>query len=93
MIDNQSNLPFSVKNSLFSYDSVQQSLYAPILDVINNEIDIMVNLMAEGNKLSEVIDDEAHIKEAAAIVNHLNLQIYQHIRKMNALRSGIRKTK
>lgn len=90
MFDLHNNIPppFS-SNERFLCESDQQSLYAVIRDIINNEVDTVMNLLLEGIKLSEAMDVEINTKEIPIIVNHLNNRLFQHATKMNAIKYEI----
>lgn len=94
MIDLQSSMlpPFSYERDLSPYEADQQSLCTSILDAINNEIDIIVNLLSEGNNLLEYMDDEINIKDITTIVNNLNNQLFRNAIRMNALKHKMRKS-
>lgn len=91
MIDSHGNIqpPFSCGRESFLYGTDQQSLYAGILDTINNELDVIVNLLSEGKKLLEDIDDETNNDEIITIVKKTNYHLFQHAIRINTLKNKL----
>lgn len=88
MIDTQGIMqpPFSHERESCGYNNVQQSLCACILDAINNEIDVVGELISEGKKLIEDMDDMMNMKEITTNVKYLNNELYLHAIRMNTLK-------
>lgn len=88
MINQQNDVKptFSYDRDMLLYTSVQQSLNALILDIIDSDMDTIVNLLSEGNELLEMTDSETNGENIATIVRYLNSRLHQHTISMNVLK-------
>lgn len=85
--DNVAQLGFLAEENILLGKDDPQFFCSIVLDICCDDIELMSNLIIEGNNLIDTLGNDMSSHELRIIINNLNERLSQHIHKMTAIKN------